>query len=132
MPSTEATGLTRTKNNMAAQQLPPLRGRHGPISDPQFVSSHQRQAMPAFQQPAAAQPAPDALPAEESEEPTIESGFQHHEVEEECHVFADGERPVNEGAEDPDLLEGHEAVNDYDEEDAQSVYMLNGEVMRLI
>ena len=36
MPSTETTGLTRQKNNIGtgAMPLPPLRGRHGPISDP--------------------------------------------------------------------------------------------------
>jgi len=38
---------------------------------------------------------------------------------------------VNEGAEDP-ALDEQDATNEYDEEDAQSVYMLNGEVMRLI
>jgi hypothetical protein len=48
-------------------------------------------------------------------------------------VFADGETPVNEGTEDPEMLEGAENNNqEYDEEDAHSVYMLNGEVMRLI
>jgi hypothetical protein len=48
-------------------------------------------------------------------------------------AFADGETPVNEGTEDPEMLEGAENNHEYeDEEDAHSVYMLNGEVMRLI